>query len=258
MNQSFPKKIFIITLIIVTAFILAFMFYINRKYRPKVLAVAFILDDWGYNLNNINLAIKIERPLTLAILPHLRYSKDIAEKVRAESKLCDVILHLPLESKSGKVPERDTIQRNMKKSEIISILDSDIKSIPGLIGVSSHQGSKATEDEKLMKIVLSEIKKRNLFFLDSRTTPVSVCPRIAKDIGLRYLERDVFLDLIEKKDSARHIKKQIKEVIKIVKVKGHAVAIGHDKKMTLEAIKDSIPELEKQGIKIVPLKELMR
>ena len=256
-------NIFFILLILVFAIVILIiiLYKAPAQHRPKERQVAFVLDDWGYNLNNIDALFQIDRPITLAILPHLRYSKEISEKVKQHGKNYDVILHLPLESKSGKSAESDTIRRNMKQERVLSILEDDIESIPGIIGVSNHQGSKATENRETMKIILEELKKRNLFFLDSRTTPVSVCGNISSKIGLRYAERGVFLDLVQKKEEKEYkasIKKQIKELINMAKVKGSVIAIGHDKKITLEVIKESIPDIEKENIKIVPLKNLMR
>jgi len=229
------------------------------KPRPEG-KVAFVIDDWGYSLNNIETLFQIERPVTLAILPHLRYSKEISDRVKKQGQRYDVILHLPLESKSGKSAERDTISRNTKKDRVLAILKEDIESVPGIIGVSNHQGSRATENKEIMKIILEELKKRDLFFLDSRTTPVSVCGNISDKIGLRYAERGIFLDLAQRKEEKQYkayVRRQIKELINIAKARGSAIAIGHDKKFTLEVIMESIPDIEKKNIKIVPLKDLV-
>jgi hypothetical protein len=149
----------------------------------------------------------------------------------------------------------------MKKDRILSILNADIEDIPGIIGVSNHQGSRITEDRVVMRAILEELKKQRLFFLDSRTSPVSVCANLAKNIGVKYAERSLFLDLTQKKGEAQskaYTKRQIRELIKIAKYKGAAIGIGHDKKITLEAIKEIIPEMEKEHVRIVPLKELVR
>jgi len=259
--HPFIIKIFPVLLILAVA-IISFIIILYKapgKPRPEA-RVAFVIDDWGYSLNNIDALFQIQRPITLSILPHLRYSKEISEKARKYSQKYDVILHLPLESKSGKSAERDTIRRNMKKDRVLAILKDDIEGIPGLIGVSNHQGSRATENKETMKIILDELKKRDLFFLDSRTTPVSVCGNIAKKIRLRYAERGVFLDLAQTKDDKQYrayVKKQIKELVDMAKARGSAIGIGHDKKLTLEVIKDSILDIEKENIKIVPLKKLV-
>jgi polysaccharide deacetylase 2 family uncharacterized protein YibQ len=236
------------------------IFLVQRAGRPKGL-VAFVIDDWGYNRDNIELLFQIKRPATIAILPNLRYSKYVAEAIRHNSKIYDIILHLPLESKSGEAEEFKTIKCNMDKNKIVSILEGGIKNVPGVIGISNHQGSRATEDKRVMKVILSELKKRGLFFLDSMTSPDSVCSDIAMNLRLRYAERDVFLDLTDQTDLKNlrsYIKNQIRELADVAIKKGSAIGIGHNKKVTLEVLRDSIPLLEKRGIKIVPLKKLVR
>ncbi len=256
--EKIKKNIFIGTLIIFAILGLSIILYIGG--RPKA-RIAFVIDDWGYNKRNIDLLFQIKRPLTISILPNLRYSGYIAEAVKENDEMYDIILHLPLESRNNEAVEANTIRTNMEKDRILSILEQDIKTIPGLIGVSNHQGSKATGDEKTMGIILGELKKRGLFFLDSVTTPDSVSHDIARGIGLRFLKRDVFLDLTDQTDHkhfSSYIKKQIRELAAIALKRGNAVGVGHNKKTTLEVIKEIIPELERQGIIIVPLEKLVR
>src|SRR5688500_2948050 len=54
--------------------------------RPASAAprVAFVLDDWGYNLQAFPLLKEIDQPMTLAVLPHLKHSKYVAENGFAE------------------------------------------------------------------------------------------------------------------------------------------------------------------------------
>lgn len=260
MRQRRPSQSIVPVLLVLAVAISILIIILYRAPTKAGAQVAFVLDDWGYSLNNVDALLQIDRPVTLAVLPHLRYSKEISDRVIKYGHGYDIILHLPLESKSGKASERDTIRRNMEKSRVLSILRDDIKGVPGLIGVSNHQGSRATENKEIMKIILEELKKRDLFFLDSRTTPLSVCGNIAGKIGLRYAERSVFLDLGQKKDEKQikaYVRKQIKELINIAKIRGSAIAIGHDKKFTVDVIKESIPDIEKENIRIVPLKNLV-
>jgi len=255
------KNIFIIAVIIFVMLGFVIILYRGvRSARPKGL-VAFVIDDWGYNRRNIDLLFQIERPLTISILPNLRYSTYVAEAVGKGGGLYDIILHLPLESKSNMAAERNTIRTNMEEARILSLLEDNIKTVPGLIGVSGHQGSKATEEERVMRVILSALKKRGLFFLDSATTADSVCPDVARDIKLRFAQRDVFLDLTDQTDLENfeaYIRGQVQELASIAMKQGSAIGVGHNKRTTLKVIMDIIPELEEQGIKIVPLKELVR
>lgn len=250
-------------LLAIAAFIIStgiIIFNINKEKAP-IARIAFVIDDWGYSNGNLDMLFEINRPVTAAILPNLRYSKDIAEKIRKKNDIYNMILHLPLESKSNKAAEPNTIRCKMADKEVMTILERDMENIAGITGISNHQGSKATEDKRLMTLILKDCKKRKLFFVDSLTTPDSVCLDVARSIGLRCARRDVFLDLTDQTDTKHfeaYIKKQIRELAEIALVNKTAIGIGHAKSATLKVIKELIPELEKEGIKIVPVQDLVR
>ena len=215
--------------------------------------IAIVLDDWGYNLNNIELLKQIEEPLTLAILPRRAYSARIAELAQELNK--EVILHLPMEPHQEKQYqlEPDTILINMPKQEILKILETDFKSVPGLKGISNHMGSQATESEDLMKVIFEELKKRKLYFLDSLTGK-TICPKLALEVKLPYARRNVFLD---NKSDAEYILGQLEALAKTAKQDGFAVGIGHDRKKTLEVLVRAMPELKKRGFKFVYASEIV-
>ena len=250
--------IILIAVLIISATVI--MLNINKE-KPTAARIAFVIDDWGYSRSNIDLLFDIDRPVTAAILPNLRYTKDIAEAIRDKNDIYTMILHLPLESKSGKAAESDTITCDMADREVMALLERDVESIPGISGISNHQGSKATENKRLMTLILKDCKKRKLFFIDSLTTPDSACLDIARSIGLKCGVRDVFLDLTDQTDAKNfeaYIKQQIKELAQTALTNKTAIGIGHAKSATLKVIKESIPELEKQGIEIVPVQDLVR
>jgi len=217
--------------------------------------IAIVIDDWGYNRRNLNFIREIKVPLTVSILPQLNYSKRIAVVARKNSK--EVIIHLPLEPhKSRRVGlEKGVILTGMSEEKIIEIFKKALKGIPYSKGVSNHMGSKATEDRRVMKILFKQFKKNKLYFLDSLVTSDSVCEDLAKDMKLRFSKRDIFLD---NELNADYIKNQLDKLIARAKQDGEAIGIGHDRSVTLRVIKDSISEIEKQGIEFVFVSDLVR
>ena len=253
------KRLFQIVFVI-TIFVLAFTAYHLMKdkiFKPKP-KIAIVIDDWGYNLNNIESLFQIEKPIAAAVLPNLRYSKYIASE--AKKKGHEVILHLPLESKSNRNPESGIIRCDMTETDVTARLKKAFDSVPNAAGVNNHQGSKATENARIMGMILSYIKERKLFFLDSVTTNRSICARTCKNMGVRYAERDVFLDLPERrlkgKNLENYIHGQLDKLIELAVTRGYAIGIGHDRPTTLRLIKETMPELEKRGVKIVRVSEL--
>lgn len=261
-------------IIIATIFLIVLSFLIFHNFnKPKKLLkherikpvsimgrgrIAIVLDDWGYNINNLSTLSDIKAPITIAVFPNLPYSKQVAQAALSQGH--QVIEHLPLESKSNEHPEKDTLYCNMDEREIIAKLKQMLASVPGISGVNNHQGSKATEDARMMGIILSELKNENLFFLDSFTTNRSICQNVAKTVGVKYARRDVFIDIPDSKfkneDLRTYIKGQLDKLCGVALKRGYAIGIGHDRKVTLDVLKSAIPQLKKKGIKLVFLSEL--
>ncbi|MCM8798624.1 MAG: divergent polysaccharide deacetylase family protein [Candidatus Omnitrophica bacterium] len=220
----------------------------------KKAKVAIVIDDFGYNIRNIDSWLNLTQPITFSILPHLTYSTQIAQLAHNSGK--EVILHLPLEAKNeeSEPQEKFTITTSMSAREILKLLDSAIKSVPYLKGVSNHQGSQATEDKRVMEIILNELKQKNFYFLDSLVTNRSVCQEIAQQIELKFAKRDIFLDNI---DDTEYIKGQLHKLAEVARIKGYAVGIGHIRPKTLEVLKETLPLLKEEGIEFVYLSELV-
>ena len=142
----------------------------------------------------------------------------------------------------------------MSNDNIKLMLRKNFASVPGVEGMNNHMGSRGTRDIRLMSTVLRELKKRNLFFLDSMTHPDSIGVLTAVIQGVKALKRDVFIDNY---DDYAYIKRQIEEAAARAKEEGHVVAIGHIRANTLEAIKDSVKSLEARGFVLVPLSDLV-
>ena len=220
---------------------------------PEKPALAIVIDDVGYSMKNFEAIKGTGMPLTLAVLPGHRYSAEACEF--AVSNGLDVILHLPMEPLSKNwAREEHTLMSGMGADETEDILAASLLSTPGVSGVSNHMGSKATADEKTVRVLMRSLKKRNLFFLDSLTTSHSICERAADHYSVPYLRRDVFID----NDPERaYISGQLMKSGEMALKKGRAIAIGHDRENTIAALKEVAPELKKKGIRFVTLKEMV-
>ncbi len=217
--------------------------------------IAIIIDDWGQTTANCKYLGEIPEPLAVSILPGLRHTKDVANCAKLYHKL--TMLHLPLEALHNYdlYPPDYIIKTTMKAALVSKIVDDDLAQLPSIEGVNNHMGSKATGDKALMKIIFKKIKKKGLFFVDSMTAHNSICTVLADDMGLTFGKRDVFLDNINTPEA---ITKQFMVLAKKARRRGYAVAIGHDRHLTMQVIKEEIPLLENQGFEIVSIKELLK
>lgn len=202
-----------------------------------------VIDDVGYDAGLLTPFLSFSDKMTFAVLPALNDSVISAEIIRTSGQ--EVILHLPLESQGGIEPGPGTIRDEMPDQEVRDLLRRNLQDVPGLVGVNNHMGSAGTQDTRLMNLILDELKKQNLFFLDSRTTAETVAPRVAAEIGMTIVERDIFLDNQNDRES---IRQAVLQGLDTANKRGYAVMIGHIWTETLaEVLIDMYPAILESG-----------
>jgi hypothetical protein len=219
--------------------------------HPKV---AIVIDDIGGEDKISQELLRWDLPITFAILPFTPFSKTLAGEAHRRGK--EVILHLPMEPRGYPQirPGEGVLLSEMDEARLLHQLSKDIEAVPYITGVSNHMGSRLMEDSEKMKIIFSELKRRGLFFLDSRTTPQTIGLQVAQSVGLKAMERSVFID---HSSTEEDIKRQLEQLIELSLFKGKAIGIGHPHPSTLKYIKEMIPKMKEKGIEVVPLSEVM-
>lgn len=216
--------------------------------------MAIIIDDFGYSSEPINAFAAIQRPLTFAVIPYRQFSNEAAS--RGLSSGHQVILHLPLEPvTAAEQSEPITVTTAMSEQDIQQTVTKAIQSVPGIIGVNNHQGSKATADKRVMRTVLNVVKSHNLFFVDSRTSSQSVAFDTSRQMGIRTGENELFLD---NSNDVAYIKGRLRTAMQMALQHGSVTVIGHARMNTATAIREMIPEMEAAGIKLVFESQMVR
>ena len=214
--------------------------------------VALIIDDVGSVRKAADAMLQVPARLTWSVMPFTRYAAEYIQSARERG--FEVMLHLPLEPLDPKNnPGPGVIKRDWTAEKIVGQLKADLDQIPGAVGLNNHMGSAGTADGRLMDILMREIKKRGLYFVDSMTTDLSVGEKVARSHQVKFKKRDVFIDNLPDPDSK---KKALRKLIKIALAKGEAIGIGHVRNGTAEAIIEMLPEFEKAGVDLVTVSEL--
>ena len=222
--------------------------------RPgKLPQIAIIIDDIGYDQQIAKKFADLNTAITLSILPHSPYQRQIIKMAR--EKGLDLMLHLPMEPLEYPAvnPGLGALMTTMLPDALIRQLNDDLDSVPYIKGVNNHMGSKMTASSEQMNQILSSIKKRDLFFIDSRTTAESQARSSARLFQVPYAERDVFLDNVQDPEA---IRKQLRLLLQKASTNGQAVAIGHPHALTYQILQEELPEIQKK-VTIVPASALV-
>ncbi len=222
----------------------------------EVTRVAIILDDAGGESIDYNEIYSITSPFTISILPGLSGSSRVMKEATSAGK--EVILHLPMEPENGSYVRHDggMALTSMTDEDIRQVVLRDLKTVPGVSGVNNHMGSKATRDPRVMRAVLSVIKEKGLFFVDSRTASDSLAYDLAREKKVPAGRNALFLDV---EDSEDEVKKRFDQLVGIARSHGFAIGIGHATRPgTVATLKKLMPIYEKKGVEFVCVSSLVK
>jgi polysaccharide deacetylase 2 family uncharacterized protein YibQ len=207
--------------------------------------LAIIIDDCGQWPVTERAFVALPFPVTLSVLPHVRFGSAIARDASAAGQ--GVMLHLPMQTISGEYPGPGTITTTMSDAAIRNEVASDLAELPQARGVNNHEGSLATQDARVMGDIADVLAQDGRYFIDSRTSSASVGESVAHERGVLTASRSVFLDNV---DSQPAVEARLLEAISDARATGSAIAIGHPRPATLAAVRAVAPRAAADGVEL--------
>ncbi|ASK32935.1 hypothetical protein CEK62_20530 (plasmid) [Alcanivorax sp. N3-2A] len=214
--------------------------------------IAIIIDDLGYNRAHGEAVLALPGALTCAVIPETPFARRLGAQAARAGK--EVMIHLPMAALDARHLDAGAINDTMSQARIAAVLDQARATLPAARGVNNHMGSALTAEHQPMRRLMSELGKRHLYFLDSRTSAATVAERTARQQGVATGRRDVFLD--NQRDFAR-INDQFNKLLELARQRGHAIAIGHPYPETIAYLRQVLPVIEQAGVRLVPVSALL-
>ncbi|MCB1045490.1 MAG: divergent polysaccharide deacetylase family protein [Acidobacteria bacterium] len=217
--------------------------------------IAIIIDDvGGKGPSQIHDLMALNLPITFAVIPFLSHSTSVATHLHQNHY--EVMLHMPMEPGNYPAanPGEGAIFSHMNAAEIQAAMAKALSNVPFVVGVNNHMGSKITASRALMREILAELKRRDLYFVDSRTHKSTIAFELAQEMDVRSAERKVFLDSEERYE---YTIQQLEETQRKADEMGAVIAIGHPYDSTIRALVEMLPKLDRQGYAFVFASELV-
>ena len=215
--------------------------------------LAIIIDDMGNSYRIAKQVLELPKAVTVSILPRLTWSRRIALMAYRQGR--ESMLHQPMTSISGRAMGPGGLGPEDTRADIEAVLTANLASVPHVAGVNNHMGSLLTRQDDSMRHFMQTLRQRNkLYFVDSRTIGLSLAAQKARDQGLASAARDVFLD--NDRDPVR-IRERLHEAIRLARLKGTALAIGHPYPETVEVLASELRKLDARDVELVPVSRLI-
>ena len=161
-------------------------------------------------------------------------------------------LHEPLDAHQDAGP--NALETGLDPEELRRRLIWGLDRLEGYVGVNNHMGSRFTAWEPGMAMVMQELGRRGLLFVDSRTVVGSAGARMAQRYGVPHADRDVFLD--NEQDGAA-VAERLMELEAVARRRGMAIGIGHPHDGTIAALAEWLPHLQEKGFILVPVSTIV-
>ena len=216
--------------------------------------LAIIIDDLGHSPSLDRELLKIDKPVTVAVLPFLDHTREAVESFKSRDNF-ELILHIPMEPMDEIHREDFMLLTDHSKEEMEDLFSDALEQMNGqVVGVNNHKGSKFTSNSEKMREFLELVKERDLFFIDSYTLNTSVGHSLAQEMSIPTAKRDIFLDYVDEKEE---IKENLFKAADLAMENGSAIAIGHHKENTLEVLNEELPSLEEMNVRLVKVSDLL-
>lgn len=214
--------------------------------------LAIVIDDVGYHSKEDAAIFAMPREISVAIIPAAPYAR--ARNQEAKSQGRDILIHMPMQPVSAVKIEDGGLHLGMSAAQVNDRINTAKNIVRDAIGMNNHMGSAATADPQLMTYLMTALQEKHLFFLDSRTIGKSVAGKIAKEQGVRSLDRHIFLD---DSNEFADVQRQFKAAIHYARKHGSAIAIGHPRANTIAVLQAGLNNLP-EDIQLVGMGNLWR
>lgn len=206
-----------------------------RRCTPADPCLALVVDDVGRDLSALKELLALQADLTFAVLPHAKHTRESLALLVERRR--EFIVHLPMDPL-----DRDRITDEPvvlgRDGPLAEATEACFREARGALGFNNHMGSALSQDRLALGQVLAVARARGMWVLDSKTTDRSVICDVAGRMGIRCLERDVFLDDGLSRDA---IQGAWATAVKAAQRRGWAIVVGHPHPATIQALRALVP-----------------
>ena len=181
----------------------------------------------------------LEQPITLALWPDQGASREVTARAAANGH--GVMLHLPM---------------NGLREQVGAVLRRAVEDVPDAEGVVNDLAEgRISEDERAVSALLSEVRRKGMFFVDGHASGASVAYRTALRMRVRCGESVMRVD---EEDSAEMIRAALGRLADLSGSEGRVFATAYARSSTLAAFREALPALERRGVRFVRAEQIVK
>ena len=154
--------------------------------------------------------------------------------------------------------EAGAVLVDMHPGEIQRVVRHDLAGVSHAVGATSFMGAMALQDPTAMTAVMAELKRADLFFLETRTSSGSVASERAATAGVLTLRVDQRLEALGGHDlQVRAMARQLEAAVDLARRRGYAIVLVHPEAPAFAVLSREVPRLERSGVRFARVSSLL-
>lgn len=227
----------------------------NRFFSTSA-KMAVIVSDFGFKANETSVEfLSFPEPLTVSLVSTRKMSTWTAQIANEYKK--EIIIQLPMEPLSAPFRhyKKEVLMIHYPPDKIKSMIDDARESIPYYAGFSNLCGDRVIDDSQVMKTILTEMKKNHAYFLIDPVSRESTAETVARTLAVPYRTIEISLDSTG--STSASIGDTLRHAAMIAHKTGSVVVQGRATKQFITSLKNQLPYLRQNGIRLVYASEVM-
>lgn len=228
----------------------------------EVVRLALVLEGFGREGADSlgEAALTLPFPFTGAVLTNGSRPRRWAEELGRANR--EVVAHLPMEPMNypTRTPGRDAILVDMTRGRIKRLVKMHLGEVPHAVALLPYMGGMALQDENAMAAVSDELRDSKVAYVEVAGEPRSLGLETAAAAGVPFLRLDSRLERGSGSEAkvTQALRVQLRDLADTARRRGFASCLARLDPELLRALRQEVPRLESQGVRIVPLSTLLR
>ena len=218
--------------------------------------VSIIIAGLGLNQRTtVNAIGSLPSAVTLAFSPYGQNLEGWADEAREAGH--ELLVMVPMEPLDYPVndPGPHSLLTSLSPADNIDKLHYVMSRFQGYVGLINDMGSRFTASEDSLRPIMSDLQRRGVIFVDSRTTSATILPAVAQSYGVPTVSNSRYIDNVA---SASEIDRYLAELEDIARARGSSVGIGRSYPVTIARVVEWSRTLEERGIALAPITAVVR
>ncbi|MEZ4473389.1 MAG: divergent polysaccharide deacetylase family protein [bacterium] len=231
-----------------------------RDGRPALALRAFpagphltvVIEQVGREPALLDALLALDPHVTYAVVPNVRDASRVARRLVDGGR--EVIADLPLEPTDPTAQDGpDYLTAAMAPEAVTAAVDALLAQVPGAVGAGTHQGTRFASAREPLGALLGAIRQRGLYFLDDVDSPTSLIEPTARVAGVRTARFTHRID-----DEGEALAARLRAIEAALVLDGHALVVVAPRPGALIGLRSWLDGLERRGIHLLRLSEVVR